>query len=246
MQDVGWNAALFGGGYDWSTGGEEWSEAWGGSEAQWFGALYPRLHRYLGRSILEIAPGFGRWTKFLLPICYNYVGIDLSEKCIAACRDSFRNVQHSQFVTNDGMSLEAASDGSFDFVFSFDSLVHAELDVFTSYVPQILRKLTRTGVAFIHHSNIAALDQQGQTEGRPHARARSVSAELIAQLIPRAGGKVLVQERVNWASAAVIDCLTLFSRNDHPSNAKPVNITNGKFMAEAQLIRDTHAPWNLA
>lgn len=51
-----------------------------GSEAQWFGCLYPRLHRLLltGR-ILEIALGFGRRTNFLISACSNYIGFDLSE-----------------------------------------------------------------------------------------------------------------------------------------------------------------------
>ena len=70
MPELDWNKAVFDGNYDWRQGGEEWSAPWGGSEAQWFGSLYPRLHRLLpaGR-ILEIAPGFGRWTKFLIPAC---------------------------------------------------------------------------------------------------------------------------------------------------------------------------------
>ncbi|MGH8591225.1 MAG: hypothetical protein ACREXX_18480 [Gammaproteobacteria bacterium] len=60
MPDLQWNIASWNGSYDWSTGGEEWSEAWGGSEAQWFGSLYPRPRRRLPTgSILEIAPGWG-------------------------------------------------------------------------------------------------------------------------------------------------------------------------------------------
>ena len=43
MPDLQWNIAAWDGSYDWSTGGEEWSQVWGGSEAQWFGSLYPRL-----------------------------------------------------------------------------------------------------------------------------------------------------------------------------------------------------------
>ena len=50
-------------GYDWSRAGEEWSEGWGGSHAQWYGVVLPRIARFLpASSILEIAPGHGRWT----------------------------------------------------------------------------------------------------------------------------------------------------------------------------------------
>ena len=88
MPDLNWNQNLWGATYDWPERGEEWSEGWGGSEAQWFGSIFPRLHRFLPASrILEIAPGFGRWSNFLIRGCDEYVGIDLSEKCIAACRE---------------------------------------------------------------------------------------------------------------------------------------------------------------
>jgi hypothetical protein len=54
----------------------QWNIVWGGSEAQRFGSLYPRLHRRLPtRSILQIAPGYGRWAKFLIGVCRSYVGV---------------------------------------------------------------------------------------------------------------------------------------------------------------------------
>ena len=33
--------------YEWAKEGEEWSATWGGSEAQWFGAIFPRIHAFL-------------------------------------------------------------------------------------------------------------------------------------------------------------------------------------------------------
>ena len=138
MPDLQWNIASWDGSYDWSTGGEEWSQVWGGSEAQWFGSLYPRLHRRLPTgSILEIAPGYGRWTKFLISACRSYVGVDLSAECIRACESSFSGSAHARFMKNDGLSLHAVQ-GRFDLIFSFDSLVHAELNALESYIPQML------------------------------------------------------------------------------------------------------------
>src|SRR5438105_36799 len=52
--------------YDWKQAGEEWSEPWGTSDAQWNGTIFPRIRDWLPTgTILEIAPGFGRWTHFL-------------------------------------------------------------------------------------------------------------------------------------------------------------------------------------
>ncbi len=242
MPDLTWNQHHWAGGYDWKTGGEEWSEVWGGSDPQWFGSLYPRLHRLLPtNAILEIAPGFGRWTKFLIPSCRNYLGIDLSGECVTACRSTFKEVDRAQFEENDGLSLDAAPDEHFDLVFSFDSLVHVEVDVMESYIPQILRKITPTGVAFLHHSNFASLGRKAKND---HARGASVSGQIVAKIIERAGGKVLLQEQINWGGPLLTDCLTLLGRQEHPGKGPTVHIKDARFMDEAFIIRDMQAPYS--
>jgi SAM-dependent methyltransferase len=82
------------------------------------------------------------------------MGIDLSGKCIESCKSRFGNVSHAQFLMNDGMSLDPLPDDTFDLVFSFDSLVHAEAEVLDSYIRQMLQKLAPQGIAFVHHSNV--------------------------------------------------------------------------------------------
>ncbi|MBN9508489.1 MAG: class I SAM-dependent methyltransferase [Alphaproteobacteria bacterium] len=244
MPDIEWNKATFAGSFDWrQTGGEEWSDPWGGSESQWFGSLYPRLHRVLpAGAILEIAPGFGRWTKFLLPACRMYVGVDLSHECVAACSQRFRDAGHARFVKNDGSSLADVSDGKFDLVFSFDALVHVERDVMENYIRQILRKLVPSGLAFLHHSNVAALPADVEKRG---ARGASVSGDIVLNIVDREGGKALIQERICWGqpSSELLDCITIFGRHEHPYGASPIVTDNRRFMEEAVIIRETHAPY---
>ena len=94
---------------------------------QWYGTLLPRIHRYLPtETILEIAPGFGRWTDFLKDHCRKPIVVDLSQKCIEACRERFKACSHIAYFVNDGQSLGMIEDHAVDFAFSFDSLVHAE------------------------------------------------------------------------------------------------------------------------
>ena len=54
---------------------------------------------------------------------------------------------------NDGRSLDMIEDGSVDFAFSFDSLVHADAEVIAGYLRELERKLAPEGVGFVHHSN---------------------------------------------------------------------------------------------
>lgn len=241
MPDLAWNANTWGHSYKWARGGEEWSQQWGSSRAQWFGSIYPRIHAFLpSPRLLEIAPGFGRWTRFLLPSTADYVGVDLSESCVAHCQAEFSRSAHARFYRNDGCSLSMLANGTRDFVFSFDSLVHAELDVMHCYVREILRVLTSSGAAFIHHSNTADVP----FDDNPHNRAKSVSARLIRAAIEEAGGKVWLQELINWGTPACIDALTLFSRSECPGPSVPRTIENREFMMEAHLIRTYQDAWS--
>src|SRR3954451_3366396 len=141
--------------WSWSNEGDEWSAWWGGTPALWYGAILPRIHaRVPTETILEIAPGYGRWTQFLKDLSEHLIAVDLSEQCIEHCRERFSDADNIEYHVNDGRSLEMVEDGSIDVAFSFDSLVHAEPDVLASYLRQLARKLKPTGIGSIHHSNL--------------------------------------------------------------------------------------------
>jgi ubiquinone/menaquinone biosynthesis C-methylase UbiE len=118
MPTLEWNSQEWDTSYQWSDAGDEWSEVWGGSETQWAATLLPRVRNFLPAStILEIAPGHGRWTQYLVKLCDIYIGIDLAANCIAACQERFKAASHASFFVNDGRSLPMVPDNSVDFVF---------------------------------------------------------------------------------------------------------------------------------
>ena len=128
--------------YDWPDGGNEWSSPWRGTELLWWGTLLPRIQAFVPTdTILEIAPGFGRITHYLKDTCKNLIVVDLTNRCIETCKQRFSSYSHITYHVNDGKSLDMIPDQSIDFVISFDSLVHAEADVFESYLSQLARKL---------------------------------------------------------------------------------------------------------
>src|SRR5947209_4782180 len=107
MPDVEWNRFTWNEGYSWEKDGDEWSVAWGGAHAHWYGSIYPRINRFLpAHRILEIAPGRGRWSQFLLKHCVEYFGVDLSETCVQTCRRRFAAENRAHFLVNDGLSLK--------------------------------------------------------------------------------------------------------------------------------------------
>jgi len=210
MPDLEWNQSTWAKSYDWSRGGAEWSGPWGTPKAQWFATLLPRIAAFLpAGSLLEIAPGFGRWTQFLLENAEEYCGVDLSEKCVLHCRERFSQAKRAQFFVNDGQSLAHVAARKFDLVFSFDSLVHADFDVMVKYIPRIVPLLRPGGVALIHHSNLGALSGVSH-----HKRSENTSAENVASAVTAAGGRLLIQEIVSWSDGILSDCFTLFSRSE--------------------------------
>ncbi len=242
--------------YAWPEAGEEWSGHWGTSEAQWFGSILPRIRGFVpAGTILEIAPGFGRWTTFLKDLCDHLVVIDIAEKCIDACRRRFAGESHIAYHVNDGQSLDMVPDRSVDFVFTFDSLVHVEAETIRAYLSQIARKLTPDGVAFIHHSNIGGykdhfarleklgparplLARLGLVAATGHGRARSMTAELFLEFAREAGLNCVSQELVNWITvpSCLIDSFSVVapagSRFDRPYRL----VKNPGFMREARCI----------
>jgi len=219
--------------YNWSKRGDEWSACWGGTDMQWYGAILPRIHRFIPtRTILEIAPGFGRWTEFLKDFCNNLILVDLSKKCIQSCKDRFASCSHITYFVNDGKTLEMISDKSIDFVFSFDSLVHAEDDVMKVYISELSQKLKKDGVGFLHHSNIG----EYSTDSNIHLRAFSMTADKFRQFAREYGLQCISQEIINWGTKRLIDCISVFTKKDSTWSCPNKVVRNKDFMKEANYI----------
>lgn len=258
MPTIEENKAKWDGSYHWREMGDRWSEPWGNPEMQWHASILPRIHAFLpAKRILEIAPGFGRWTAHLKDHCEELVIVDLSEKCIEACKNRFsqneRDASRITYHVNDGRSLEMVPDDSIDFVFSYDSMVHVERDVIEAYLAQIAKKLTRDGVCFIHHSNagkyaayfklvrailpLKIIFRLFGLETKTHGRALSVDANSFRAVAEAAGLRCITQELINWQSPLLIDCHSVVVRSDSQWGSGYKRWENSSFMKEARHIR---------
>lgn len=253
MPTIEENLQKWDGDYHWNTGGDNWSQPWGTTEMQWYGAILPRIHNFLPTgTILEIAPGFGRWTRYLKDQCHELIVVDLSARCIEACKKRFAHCGHIRYHVNDGQSLDFVADRSVDFVFSFDSLVHAEEQVIASYVQQLAHKLKPHGVGFLHHSNVGQYAGYLRTvrknvllrglckllglETSFHGRGQTVTAQKFAALAASAGLHCNSQELINWRSHLLVDCLTVITPQDSRWVHEIRRLRNPHFMREAQQI----------
>lgn len=257
MVSVRYNRKWWGDDYDWADRGDEWSRPWGGSEAQWFGSLYPRIHGYLpAGQVLEIACGYGRWTQYLKEHCEHLTAVDLSPVCIDACEERFAGDAHLTFVTNDGTTLPGVADASIDFAFSFDSLVHADSATITAYLAELRRVLKPNGVAFIHHSNLGsysrrhwlirnvpklggALRKMGVLD-EVHMRDPWVSAESVASSAELNGLRCVGQEIIPWiVRRTLIDCISVIVPEESAALRSNHVVRNRQFRREPAYVAQT-------
>jgi SAM-dependent methyltransferase len=231
--------------YEWIAAGEEWSEPWGGSAAQWFGSILPRIHAALpAETIVEIGSGFGRWSHYLRQHCKHLHLVDPDPQCMEACRRRFGEDASLSYDLNRDDSLAMVPDGSVDFVFSFDSLVHVRRQTIQTYLSQLGAKLKPDGLAFIHHSNLGEYEgsllrraRKGKIRAADHQRDPEMTANLFRELAEQTGLKVVSQELVNWRGRRLIDCFSIVARTGAKWKERTRPLRNRDFMLEAQMIR---------
>jgi ubiquinone/menaquinone biosynthesis C-methylase UbiE len=240
----------------WQAAGDEWSGPWGGTEAQWWGTILPRIHAFVpARTVLELGPGQGRWSQYLKDLADELILVDVAEHCIDACRRRFADATNIAYHVGDGKALPMVPDRSVDFAFSFDSLVHAEADVLEAYVRELARTLSADGVALIHHSNMGAYRRAASFARRvPDAlrrrltvhgvlvnvyawRAESTTARLFAEACDRSGLACVGQELIAWQfGRQLTDVISVATPRGSRWDRPLVSVENPRFMDEARHV----------
>ncbi|MDQ6894540.1 MAG: class I SAM-dependent methyltransferase [Acidobacteriota bacterium] len=236
------NKALWDGTHNWEHAGDEWSASFGGPAMQWYGSLLPRVHRFLPTgTVLEIACGFGRWTQFLRDRCNRLYAIDLAQACVDASSQRFASDRHVTCHLTDGKSLAMVPDKSVDFVFSFDSLVHADASVLEAYISQLPRILKKNGAAFIHHSNLGAYDRislrlLGLVD-EFRMRDPDVSSGKVEGYAVAAGMRCISQELHTWGTRwTLLDCMTTLVMPGNPLARENRKLRNRGLVRESDYL----------
>jgi len=188
----------------WLTEGHEWSEYFGTTDNLW-NILYPKIENYLKGEVLEIAPGYGRITKYLLGKTNNLSIVDLNKNCIDKCKEKYGDKIKS-YIVNDGKSLNYI-DNSFDFIFSYDSFVHMTADVIECYLIEIQRTLKQNGFAFIHHSYFFGYENPNDNI----AGRSNMSPEIFSKLVKRYDMNLISQNDFR-VSEQINDTITIFQK----------------------------------
>ncbi len=158
----------------------------------------------------DFACGRGRNTQKLRAHSSRLTLIDVNAENIAYCKDRFSPDPQVDYFICTGFGLTGLPDNTFSFYYSFDSMVHFDVELIAAYMPEFARVIRPGGTAFLHHSNYS--DAPGRDfRSNPHWR-NFMSAGLFAHLAERSGLRVLSQQPLAWGGMAAIDCITTCRR----------------------------------
>ena len=126
--------------YEWPQDGDEWqgqAALCGVPYDEWKASLVAHLidpHVGPESTVLEIAPGRGRWSEYLVRRAAHVTLVDLSPSCLAHCRERFRGFANVDYALTAGDALPAEAEGRIDFVWSYDAFVHMHPEVVAAYL----------------------------------------------------------------------------------------------------------------
>jgi ubiquinone/menaquinone biosynthesis C-methylase UbiE len=138
--------------WDWNDAGEEWTPSSEWKESVLSTVLRKNMPQ--DGAILEVGPGGGRWTEYLLEIGNEVTAVDISEECLRVCRERFADQEHIQFVLTPGNELPGVKDASIDAIWSFDVFVHINREEVKGYASEFFRVLRPGGIGVLHHGTV--------------------------------------------------------------------------------------------
>lgn len=139
-----------------ATGNKEYFEAAEKDAKERYDTLIkPFIPSLNGLNVLEIACGHGRIASQVLK---NYEPnhlqlIDINPENIDFVLNRFKGRDEVHAEANNGIDLRNLEDEHYDFVYSFDSMVHFNHELIEGYISEIKRILKPGGAAYIHYSN---------------------------------------------------------------------------------------------
>lgn len=100
---------------------------------------------------VEIGPGGGRWTRYLLGFD-KLITVDYHQELLEELGKNF-NLPHLHLLKNNGSDFPGIPENSVDFVFSFGVFVHLDIDIINSYLENIRKILKPGGNVIIQYSD---------------------------------------------------------------------------------------------
>ncbi len=135
---------------------------------------------------IEIGPGGGRWTRYMLPFKRLYA-VDYHAELLQELRKNFPQ-PHIVEIRNNGADFPGVPPASVDFVFSFGTFVHLDVDIIGAYLENLRAVVHRGSQIVIQYSDKTkeqARNNRGFSENNPR---------VMRVLVEGAGFKILEED----------------------------------------------------
>jgi ubiquinone/menaquinone biosynthesis C-methylase UbiE len=180
--------------------------------AQWESLIGPLLAQFpidYSRTI-DFAAGYGRNARKLLEVGAAHITmVDVNPECVAHLEANFPH-DRATAVLNNGADLAQLETKGFTFLYTFDAMVHFDIELVIAYLPEFARVLKPGAYALVHHSNYTA-NPGGDFRQNPHWR-NFMSADIFKHVATRSGLTVLHQNIFSWGEPNN-DCITILRRD---------------------------------
>ncbi|HVV66303.1 MAG TPA: class I SAM-dependent methyltransferase [Rhizomicrobium sp.] len=145
---------------------------------------------------LEIGPGGGRWTRYMLAFRLLYA-VDYHKELLAELRRTFPQDNIVEIV-NSGSDFPNVPTGSVDFVFSFGVFVHIDAPIVASYLENLRRVVhqgTQIVIQYPDKDKKAARDNPGFADNNPR---------LMRKMVEAAGYSILEEDTALLSHSAIM------------------------------------------
>src|SRR5438105_8012025 len=126
---------------------------------------------------LEIGPGGGRWTRYMLGFRRLYV-VDYHAELLTELRKNFAH-SHITEILNSGTDFPGVAAASVDFVFSFGVFVHLDLDIIGAYLANlrtIIHPETEVVIQYADKDKPKAQQNRGFSDNDPRRMREAVES----------------------------------------------------------------------
>ena len=146
--------------------------------------------------VVEIGPGGGRWTRYMVGVKRLYA-VDYHQEMIEELSRNF-DLPNIELVRTSGTDLPGVPERSVDFIFSFGTFVHLDLELIDAYLASQKEVLKPEGCAVINYSDYTKpMARQNWKFGRNEPRT-------MRRLLLRHGYRILEEDtKTLWHSSLI-------------------------------------------
>lgn len=163
--------------------------------------------------ILEIGCGGGKFSARLAPLAGKLICTDVSSKMLERTQKRLEEMPNIEFEKLNGYDLHQFKNNQFDFVLSFDTFVHIDMEDAYSYIKEIKRVLRPKGKGLLHFANILSPEgwQKFVTEvpfyrgdHKYYNRFRFLTWEIVERFLSSLGFVILSYKKEPWRDILVV------------------------------------------